>query len=179
MTMKYFLLFLIVMMIPMSSAFADNDDCWFIFCWFDFGEKASNEQNYVKHHTKVKTAFMNQMQEEISSLKESKKIILEAEESELIPEMTTIHNGIDNRINLLQDILDTEEDVQNNPGKYLTQSTLVKRAMNYYKIQPNGTPCDDDRRWVEDTCRPMKRANKIFYSWDLEWLRDHPEFDNR
>ncbi len=61
----------------------------------------------------------------------------------------------------------------------LSKSDLVDRAMNYYKLKSDGTPCDDDRRWVEDrnACIREERARKIFYSWNLEWLSDHPEYD--
>ncbi len=175
----YIVLFLIVMLIPMSAAFADSGDCWFIFCWFDFEKKTSNEQNFVKHQQKVKSAFMKQMKDEISSLQKAKKTISGGVDSKIIPEMNSLNDGIDNRIDLLQEILDTEEDMKNNPSKYLTKRDLVDRAMNYYKLKPDGTACDDDRRWVDDrnACVRMKTAHKVFNSWDLEWLRDHPELD--
>ncbi len=163
----------------MSAAFAENGECWFIICWFDFDDKSTNEQKYVKHQQKVKSVFMNQLEKEISSLKEAKKTISDAEKSDIIPQMSSVKEGLDERIDLYQEILDTEWDMKNNPGKYLSKQKLVERAMNYYKVKPNGEPCDDDRRWVEDTCIPMKRAHKLFHSWDLEWLRDHPELDTR
>ncbi len=168
------------MMIPISAAFADNDNCWSIFCWFDFSQKTSNDQNYSKHQQKVKVVFMDKIQEEISSLKKTKKTISQGENLDIIPELNSLNNKIDNRINALQGIIDSEEEVKKNPGKYLRQSDLVNRALNYYKNQPDGTPCDEDERWVDDKgyCRSIKRATKAFYTWDLEWLRDHPELDN-
>ena len=206
---KSYFVFILVMLIPMSSAFADNEDyCWFIFCLFDVTDKSSEkintnshkanrngfksndndkineltiEEKYVKQQQKIKAKFIDQMKDEIAELKNSKKIITHGEENNIIPEMNTLHNGIDNRIDLLEGILETEEDMKNNPSKYLTQQNLVNRAMNYYTISPDGIPCDDDRRWVDDrnACIREDRANKIFYSWDLEWLRDYPEFDKK
>jgi len=190
----YIVLFLIIMLIPMSVAFADSKDCWFIFCWFDFSEKTSNEENLAKHQQKVKSAVMNQMRDEISSLRQAKNTISDGLDSKIDSErnslndrldskidskMNSLNDGIDNRIDLLEEILDTEEDMKNNPDKYLTNRDLVDRAMNYYKLKPDGTACDEDRRWVDDrnACVRMKTAYKVFNSWDLEWLQDHPELD--
>ena len=98
----------------MSAAFADNDNCWSIFCWFDFSQKTSNDQNYSKHQQKVKVVFMDKIQEEISSLKKAKKTISKGENLDIIPELNSLNNKIDNRINALQGIKKKSKKIQVN-----------------------------------------------------------------
>ena len=61
----------------------------------------------------------------------------------------------------------------NNPEKYYTKQSLVKKAMEFYKLKPDGSACDDDRRWIEknNACIREERAEKQYYYYDLEWLR--------
>jgi hypothetical protein len=164
-------------MIPMSSAFADNGDCWFLLCWFTSNDKSTPEEIYVTAAQNGRERTINVMKNQISELKENSKTISDAQKSGIISGADKLIDVSNERADFLQKLIDEDNYVRNNPNEFLTQSDLVDRAMNYYKIQPDGTPCDDDRRWVEDTCRPMKRAYKEFYSWDLEWLRDHPQLD--
>jgi len=177
---SYFVFF-ILMLIPMGLAYADDGDCWFILCWFTFYDKLTTEEIYVKSAENGRDRAINFVKNEISELKENSQIISEAQKSGMISNADNLIDGVNNRANFLQKLIDEDQYVQNNPDEFLTQSNLVDRAMNYYKLKPDGTACDNDRRWINDrnTCVRKDTANKIFYSWDLEWLRDYPELENK
>jgi hypothetical protein len=137
------------------------------------------EEIYVKQAEKTKEIMIEKLKTEISSFKESQKK-LEIVERTTGTSMDSLQEGLQKEIDLWESIVYTEKDMRENPAKYYTKQSLVKLAMEFYKVKPDGSLCDEDRRWIEDrkACIPSERANKIFYSHDLEWLRYH-EFDTR
>ncbi len=169
---SYFVFF-ILMLIPMGLAFADDGDCWFILCWFTFHDKLTTEEIYVKSAENGRDRAINSVKNEISELREQSKIMSDAQKTAKISIPPTLINGVNDRADFLQSLLDEQEYVKNNPEEFYTQQTLVQKAMEYYKVKPDGTPCDEDRRWVEtrNGCVREKTASRAFYSWDLEWLR--------
>ena len=172
---SYFVL-IMVMLIPMASAFADNGDCWFILCWFTSNDKSTNEEIYVQAAQNGRERGFTTIHNQITKLNDNSKLILDAQELGIISGADRLIEASNERADYLQGLIDQAEYVKNNPNEFLTQSDLVDRAMNYYKLKPDGTPCDDDRRWVEDreACTPMKRAYKIFHTWDLARRRWPP-----
>lgn len=167
----------------MYPAFADNGDCWFIFCmfekWFEPKQEKPEltvEELYIEQAEKGKQKLLGKVEEKIAELKEYKKTVsgIEKQTDAKIPQ---IQNAIDQELELLEGVLFVEEDQKKNPAKYFNKENLVNIAMEYYKVKPDGTSCDDDRRWVETRgiCIREDTARKLFYTWDLEWIRDHPE----
>jgi len=169
---SYFVFF-ILMLIPMGLAYADDGDCWFILCWFTFHDKLTTEEIYVKSAENGRDRAINFVNNEISELREHSKIMSNAQKVGKISVPPTLINGVNDRADFLQSLLDEQEYVKNNPEEFYTQKTLVQKAMEYYKVKPDGTPCDEDRRWVEtrNGCVREQTAHRVFYSWDLEWLR--------
>ena len=88
-------------------------------------------------------------------------------------DLTEWRTAIHGESQFYEELIHTHEDSKKNPEKYYTQQDLVKKALDFYKKRPDGTFCDDDRRWVEErqNCIPLQRATKIYYNYDLEWLR--------
>jgi len=176
-----YLALLFIMIIPIAPAFADSGDCWFIFCWFESNDELTTEEIYIQSAQNGRERAISTVINQISELKENNKMILDAQELGMISGADRLIDASNDRANFLQKLIDEDNYIKNNPDEFLTQNDLVDRAMNYYKLKPDGTPCDDDRRWIEDknNCMRQERASKIFFSWDLEWLRDHPELDTR
>jgi len=164
---------LIVLLIPMSAAFADNGDCWFILCWFTSNDKQTTEEIYVQAAQNGRDRGISAIKNEISSLKENSKIISNAQKSGTISGADRLVSGMNDRADFLQGLIDEDKDVRNNPEKYYTQQDLVKKAMEFYKFKPDGTACDEDRRWVEknNACSRQETAGSQYYYYDLEWLR--------
>ena len=162
-----------------SPAFADSGDCWFIFCFFEkFIEPkiektgVTLEEFYVQEGNKGKQLGIKKVQEKISDYKESKNKISQIEKKSSL-DLSYLKDKTQQEIDFYQSLIDGEKDLQNNPAKYYTQSDLVKLASEFYKNKPDGTPCDDDRRWVEDrnNCIRQATAEKAYFYHDLEWLR--------
>jgi len=190
----------------MNFAFADSGDCWFIFCifqsWFSPKEStpdkineqtgrdrntgrdaseiqtASPEEQYVIMAEKGRERGVQAVKDKIDDFKESRRDLIKYQKELGIKDPYLI-NKAEDQINFYQNLVDEYEDQKNNPEKYYTQETLVKKALEYYKIKPNGTSCDEDRRWLEDrnACVRTERAASEFSKWDLEWLRYY-SFDN-
>jgi len=160
-------------------AFADSGDCWFIFCLFEkfFEPKiektdTSLEEFYAQEAEKGKQLGIKKVNKKISEYKESINEISEIEK-QTDTDLSYLKNAIQQETDFYQSLIDEQKDLQNNPAKYYTQSDLVKLASEFYKVKPDGTPCDDDRRWVEDrnTCVRQATAEKAYFYHDLEWLR--------
>jgi len=167
------LFMIIVLLVPISAAFADNGDCWFILCWFASNDKSTSEEIYVQAAQNGRDRGISAVKNEISNLKDQHKTISNAQKSGTISSADRLLYGMDDRADFLQGLIDEDEYVRNNPEKYYTQQDLVKKAMEFYKFKPDGTACDDDRRWVEknNVCIRQERAATQYYSYDLEWLR--------
>lgn len=174
--MKWYSLVLILLLIPMSAAFAENGDCWFIFCLFEKWtapkQEMTVEELYVEQAEKGKQAGIKKINEKLSDLKEYEKTVSDMERQTGV-EITDIHKAVNQDIELYEGILYAEEDRQKNPAKYYTKQDLVNLAMEFYKNKPDGTSCDEDRRWVEksNACVRQETAHKTYYYYDLEWLR--------
>jgi len=170
---------LIVLLVPMSAAFADNGDCWFVLCWFASNDKSTPEEIYVQSAQNGRERGISLIKNEISSLKENSKTISDAQKSGMVSGADKLLYGMNNRADFLQGLIDKNEYVRNNPEEFLTKQDLVKKAMEFYKLKPDGTACDDDRRWIEknNACIRQETAEKKYYYYDLEWLRYHPELD--
>lgn len=175
MTMK-FLLFLIVMMIPMSSAFADSG-CW--YC--PFVEWASTptekremtiEELYVQEAEKGRQSGLQAIKEQISDLKKQKNQFSTLERNS-DADYSYLKNGLQKDIDFYQGLLDGEKDRKENPAKYYTQRDLAQLALEYYKYKPDGTQCTEGTHWVDkkQDCYPTGRAESRYMSYDLEWLR--------
>jgi len=174
-----FILFAISLIGGIASAFADSGDCWFIFCLFEKWyepkvEKTdtSLEEFYAQEAEKGKQLGIKKVKEKISDYKESKNKISQIEKRSNL-DLSYLKDKTQQEIDFYQSLIDEEKDVRENPAKYYNQHDLVKLALEFYKVKPDGTPCDDDRRWVEDrnNCVRMKTAEKVYYLYDLEWLR--------
>lgn len=171
--MLRYLFILIVLLIPMSAAFADSDNCWFILCWFALNDELTTEEIYVQAAQNSRERGISAIKNEISELREDSKTISNAQESGMISGADKLIYGMNDRAEFLQLLIDEQEDVKNNPEKYYTKQDLVSKAMKFYKFKPDGTACDDDRRWVEknNACIRQERAGSQYFYYDLEWLR--------
>jgi hypothetical protein len=160
-------------------AFADSGNCWFIFCFFEkFIEPKEEkldttlEEFYTQEAKKGKQLGIKKVNKKISDFKESYNKISEIEK-QTDTDLSYLKSTIQQETDFYQSLIDGEKDLQNNPAKYYSQSDLVKLASEFYKNKPDGTPCDDDRRWVEDrnNCVRQATAEKAYFYHDLEWLR--------
>jgi len=134
------------------------------------------EKWYVQQAEKGKQKGIDQIKERIIELKSYKSGNSDIEKQYGI-QSPQIQNAVNQELELLENLIHGEEDQRKNPAKYFTQTDLVNIAMEYYKVKPDGTLCDEDRRWVEDreACIREDTARKKFYSLDLNWIKDHPE----
>ena len=122
--------------------------------------------------------FIASVQKDIDSLEKRKNELLRSELLGVVPEIEETIYKIENRINYLQQAgIDSEKAWKKNPENFLSQNDLVDRAMTFYQLRPDGTACDEDKRWVEDRNNCIQRAEKEYFTWDLEWLREYPELD--
>jgi len=174
-----FALFALSLLGAAVPAFADSGDCWFIFCLFEKWNEpkiektdTSLEEFYVKEVKKGKQLGIKKVNEKISDYKESYNKISEIEKKSNL-DLSYLKSTTQKEIDFYQSLIDEEKDVRENPAKYYNQHDLVKLASEFYKNKPDGTPCDDDRRWVEDrnNCIRQATAEKAYYYYDLEWLR--------
>lgn len=160
-------------------AFADSGDCWFIFCLFEKYTQpkiektdTSLEEFYTQEAEKGKQLGIKKVNEKISDFKKSYNKISEIEK-QTDTDLSYLKSTTQQEIDFYQSLIDEQKDIQENPAKYYNKHDLVKLALEFYKNKPDGTPCDDDRRWVEDrnNCIRQATAEKVFYYYDLEWLR--------
>ena len=174
-----FALFALSLFGAIGPAFADSGDCWFIFCLFEKfiepkKEKSETtlEEFYVQEGNKGRQLGIKKVNEKISDYKESYNKISEIEK-QTDTDLSYLKSTIQQETDFYQSLIDEQKDIQENPAKYYTQSDLVKLASEFYKNKPDGTPCDDDRRWVEDrnNCVRQATAERAYFMYDLEWLR--------
>lgn len=181
-----FALFALFLFGAVGPAFADSGDCWFIFCLFEkytepkiekyepIKEKSelTLEEFYAQEGNKGRQLGFKKVNEKISDYTESHHKLSEIEK-QTDADLSYLKNTIQQETDFYQSLIDEQKDIQKNPAKYYTQNDLVKLALEFYKNKPDGTPCDDDRRWVEDrnNCIRISTAEKKYYTYDLEWLR--------
>lgn len=163
-----------------TPVFAEDGDCWFIFCIFEkifepkpkepkLEEAQTIEEAYVAEAKKGKQKMIEKLKDEVSMLKDAKKTT----------ENPYLQDAIQQDIDLYEEILYTEKDIHENPEKYYTQKDLINIAVQYYKVKPDGTLCDDDRVWIDERSICMREGSAIkkhIQYYDLEWLRYY-EFD--
>lgn len=173
------LLSLVLVGLFSTPAFAENGDCWFIFCIFEkaFEPKQKRdmtvEELYVQEADKGKEKMKKKLNKEISSLKEYQKE-LKSIERQTGGSVSPLYNAVQQDIDLYEEILYTEKDMRENPQKYYTDRDLINLAIEYFKVKPDGSRCDDDRVWIEaeSNCVPEGSAVKRHLQYyDLEWLR--------
>lgn len=160
-------------------AFAESGDCWFIFCLFEKWSEPKKEKSeitleefYTQEVEKGKQSGIDKVKEKILDFEKSKNKISQIEK-QTDSDLSYIKDKTQQEIDFYQSLIDEEKDIRENPAKYYNQHDLVKLALEFYKNKPDGTACDDDRRWVEDrnNCVRLATAEKVYYLYDLEWLR--------